>query len=125
MSFFIGSVLEELARQRPERELIRAHDGRARTAGQLDKESTTFAGQLLSRGLLSGERVAVWMEDEIECVVTYFALAKAGITAVPIGKMLTAEEASFILQDVEAVGLIYSSSLDLKVSEALKSVPTL
>jgi acyl-CoA synthetase (AMP-forming)/AMP-acid ligase II len=111
MGFFLTEVMASVARQRPDRLLFQAPDGEVRTAGELVRHSSLVAGGLLSAGLQPGDRVGLWLEDRVETVETYLALSAAGLVAVPLGRLLTADEAEYILKDVGATGLLYSSSV--------------
>jgi acyl-CoA synthetase (AMP-forming)/AMP-acid ligase II len=119
MAFFIGSAISSIAEQRPARVLLEAPDGTRRTARQLDDNSDRIAGALQASGLPAGSRVAVWMDDSAECVEAYLGLAKAGMVAAPLGRLLTADEASYIIEDVAAAAVIYSASLESIAAQAL------
>jgi acyl-CoA synthetase (AMP-forming)/AMP-acid ligase II len=61
------------------------------------------------------------MDDRPECVEAYLALAKAGMVAVPLGRLLTADEAGYVIEDVGAAGVIYSASLEAVAAQVLPS----
>jgi acyl-CoA synthetase (AMP-forming)/AMP-acid ligase II len=57
----------------------------------------------------------------IEGVETYLALAKASLVGVPIGKLLTAEEGTFVLGDVDARAVVYSAGTAERAGAAVEA----
>jgi len=81
---------------------------------ELDSKSRIVANNLINLGIREGERVAIFLDNCPEFVVSYFAVMKAGLVAVPVNYMFKIEEAKFILSDSQASCLITSRTyLDL------------
>jgi len=59
-------------------------NGKPITFNLLDSQSASLAAWLRSRGLKSGEHVAVMMRNSAETLAVIFALAKAGLVWVPL-----------------------------------------
>jgi fatty-acyl-CoA synthase len=119
MPSYVGHLVHRLARQAPARPVLVGADGRSRTRAELDERTSRLANALLGAGLVPGDRVAVWMEDLPETVEVYLAAAKASLVGVPIGKLLAAPEAAYVLSNVGARGLVTSPGLAGRVAPAL------
>jgi len=76
---------------------------------ELLKRVDTFAGFLHARGIKEGDRVAIFLRNSPEYIVTLFALSKLGAIAVPINTFLKSEELYYILKDSGATLLIAST----------------
>ena len=79
------------------------------TYGKLDELTDRLAAGLLDLGVNKQERVALFLDNCPEFVISYFAVLKAAAVAVPINYMFKTEEAKYILQDSAAVCLITSA----------------
>lgn len=105
----IGDLVRLGALRSPDRSAIKMREGRSITYRLLDERTTRLAHALLGSGLERGQRVAGWLEDSIEYVELYLAVAKAGLVMVPINSRYRAEEASFQIQRSGAQALFYSA----------------
>ena len=75
----------------------------------LQAQVSAFASGLLSLGLGSGERVAVFLEKRVEAVAASFAAPAAGGVLVPVNPLLKPAQVAHILQDSGARVLITST----------------
>jgi len=81
---------------------------------ELNLKSRIVANNLISLGVRKYERVAIFLDNCPEFIVSYFAIMKAGLVAVPVNYMFKIEETKFILSDSQASCLITSRTyLDL------------
>jgi len=78
----------------------------------------SFAGYLSEEGIKSGDRVALFMRNSIEFVVSIFAISKVGAIVVPINTFLKSEELSYILEDSGASILIASSNFEKTIHDS-------
>jgi len=85
---------------------------------ELLKKVDTFAGFLHSKGIKEGDRVALFLRNSPEYVVTLFALSKLGAISVPINTFLKSEELYYILEDSGATLLIASAIYEKVVHQA-------
>ena len=69
-----------------------------------------IAAGLVNLGIKKQQRIAIFLDNCPEFVISYYAGLKAGAVVVPINYMFKIEEAKFILQDSEAVCIITSRS---------------
>lgn len=77
---------------------------------ELDELSDNLSGGLIGLGLEKGQRVAIFLFNRPEFVISYFGILKAGATIVPLNTMLKAEEVKYILEDAAVTAIITSIS---------------
>ncbi|HOW61491.1 MAG TPA: class I adenylate-forming enzyme family protein [Candidatus Contendobacter sp.] len=118
----IRPMLEETARQRPERTAIIAGDV-AISYGQLADQVARCAAGLLELGLAAGDRVAVLLPNTMEFATTLLAAHYAGLIAVPLFADYPPAEQRDILTQTAARVLIASPSLLPLVPD--ESIPAL
>lgn len=131
----VGELLAVLARDYPENEaLIYPDRGLRYDFTQLEWLARKTARGLLSLGIKTGDRVALWAPNIPEWVVLQFALAKIGAMLVTVNTGLRANEIAFLLKqsesntlitvagfrDVDYVETIYEVIPELRHSEAGK-----
>lgn len=104
-------MLAGAARTTPDLVLFTMRGEHARTYAQVDEYASRLANGLLDSGLRSGDRIAVWADDSVEYLETYFAAARAGLVIVPINARLTPREAAVLVDDSEPLGAIHSERL--------------
>ena len=68
-----------------------------------------FAGYLSAKGIQKDNRVALFVRNSSEFIITLFALSKLGAVAVPINTFLKSEELNYILNDSGVMMLVASS----------------
>ena len=113
----LGSIVALGRRRTPDRQAVKHDDGRISTYQSLDERSSRLANALRGLGAQPGDCVACWLEDSIEYVETYVAVAKAGLLLVPVNHRLTVPEADYQLGQSEARMLLYSAALAENVAE--------
>ena len=74
----------------------------------LDHQTDCIAAGLISLDIRKPDKVAIFLDNCPEFVLSYFAILKTGATCVPINYMFKIEEAKYILQDSGAVCMITS-----------------
>ena len=74
----------------------------------LNELTDHLAAGLVHLGIKKQGKVALFLDNCPEFVISYYAVLKAGAVVVPINYMFKIEEAKYILQDSEAVCLITS-----------------
>ena len=73
---------------------------------ELDAATDKVGHGLLARGLKPGDRVAVLLPQNVESVVAYYALAKAGLVRVPLNGRETRADHEYKITDSGAVALL-------------------
>ena len=101
-------MLAHHAARKPRRPAL-FYEKRKITYERLLKKVDTLARFLELSGIEKGDRVAIFMQNSIEFVVSLFAITKLGAVAVPVNTFLKSEEVAYILNDCKARMLMASS----------------
>lgn len=91
----------------------------------LNETTDQIAAGLIDLGIKRQDKVALFLNNSPEFVISYFAILKAGAAAVPINYMFKMEEAKFILQDSQASCLITSRAYVEMAEKLILRVDTL
>jgi long-chain acyl-CoA synthetase len=83
---------------------------------QIHERVDRMAGYLANRGIVKGDKVALFMRNSAEFIYTIFALSKLGAVSVPINTFLKEVELAYILEDSGSKALISSVVHDKVVS---------
>jgi|AVFP01.1.fsa_nt_gi long-chain acyl-CoA synthetase len=89
----------------------------------LDTATDGIAASLASRGLLPGERVALYCPNGAEFVVAYLGILKAGGVVVPINLLLNPREVAFVFADAGVRALFFHAAVTEHATKALAEVP--
>ena len=76
------------------------------TWSRLDRRVDRLANALVSLGLKSGEHVAILAQNSHRFMEYYYALARAGLVAVPLNWRLSLAELAYILEHSESAALL-------------------
>jgi malonyl-CoA/methylmalonyl-CoA synthetase len=71
------------------------------TFGQINERSNRMANFLTSKGVATGDRVCIYLENCVEMIDIYIACAKLGVIFVPINILYKEREITHILSDAE------------------------
>ncbi len=88
---------------------------------QLDALTDRLGNALLERGFVPGDRIGVLLPNGIECLVAYYALAKAGLVRVSLNTRETLDDHAFKLADSGSRGVIHNDVEGLNVEIAIGS----
>jgi acyl-CoA synthetase (AMP-forming)/AMP-acid ligase II len=94
-------------------------NGRSHSYADLARASDRVAAALLARGVARGDRVALYMDDNFEAVVSAFAVLKAGAVATPIDTAGNVEEVAATLRRAGAIALITEARLASAAAAAI------
>lgn len=96
------------------------------TYREMDKQSNKFAQALLKLGVKKGDRVAIYLPNCPEFLISYFGIFKVGGVVVPLSPIYTAREVSYQLNDTDARVIITASflltNIDKEKIEQLKHI---
>src|SRR5215210_4016707 len=110
--YFLGDeMLSDLGRYTA----IEFRGGRI-TYDDLRREVDFWASQILSCGVVQGDRVGLLLYDSPEFIACFIATASIGAVSVPINTFLPPEEVMFIVSDSGARLVISEDELEWKVS---------
>ncbi len=88
------------------------------TYGQLAERVERFGHVLRSLGIRREERVLICLTDTVDWPTAFLGAIKAGIIAVPVNTLLTADDYRFVLADCRARLLVVSEELYPKFAQA-------
>jgi len=106
--------LEDSAEQHPEKDAFFAFNT-WHTYSRIEEEANRLANYFVETGIKKGDRVAFYIENSVEYVITYYAVLKAGGITVALNTENTAANVEYILQDCGVKFLIVSDKLFRKI----------
>jgi fatty-acyl-CoA synthase len=109
----LGETLDRAAIAFPNKEVIcfpQKEKEERITYTELNERVNRLAGGLVKLGIKSGDKVAVWMPNRPEWIVTLFAVARIGAVLVPMDTWYKGSEAEHILKHSDSVAVITSKS---------------
>ncbi len=86
-------------------------DGQRHTWAQLDERANQLAAALQQRGVVRGDRVALFLDNTVEMVVGVWAALKAGAVFMPINPLTKHDKLAYLLNDSRASALISQTTL--------------
>ncbi len=108
MSYLVHDFIFSSAARAPASEAL-VDGARRLTYGQLAELTKRACAAFRARGARRGERVAVYMEKNIEHVAALFGAAAAGMVFVPVNPLLKPEQVAYILRDCDVRVLVTSA----------------
>ncbi len=84
---------------------------------EVDNRVNTIANALIKAGVKQGDKVALWMFNSDLFVIAFYGIVKTGAVAVPVNFRLAPPEAEYILDNCDAVGLIFDDVFEPAVKE--------
>ena len=104
------TALARQALQRGDAEAL-VSGARRYTYAQLQQAVAGFAAALQAHGgVQRGQRVAVWLDNRAECVVTCFGASAAGGVFVPVNAVLKAPQVAYVLAHCDARVLVTTAA---------------
>ena len=88
------------------------------TYADLGEMAARMAGALRTAGLRSGDRVAIFMRNNPEYIVSLFGAFHAGLCVVPVNVRLHPKELAYILGNAECRALVFGEENIAEVGEA-------
>jgi fatty-acyl-CoA synthase len=101
----VGQVLEERAKEHPDRVFLVFGDRRF-TYRQVDARASALAAALHELGVERGDRIALDLPNWPEFVLSMFAAAKLGAVIVPLNPRYTVPELQYMLRHSEATVVV-------------------
>lgn len=105
----LGETLDRAAISFPNKEVIcyLCKDEEERiTYSELNERVNRLAGGLVKLGIKADDKVALWMPNRPEWIVTLFAVARIGAELVPMDTWYKVSEAEYILNHSDSVAVI-------------------
>ncbi|WP_067663316.1 class I adenylate-forming enzyme family protein [Nocardia miyunensis] len=108
----VGDIPRNNARRYPGKTAV-VEGGRTHTWSQVDERSGRLARYLVGQGLRKGDRVLVLARNCLEWPEATFALAKAGLVAVPVNIRLAPDELAHVRDDSGArVAIVHTDQIE-------------
>ncbi len=104
------SVLTDTAKRLPGNACL-FYQGRTFTYAQIDELSSRFASGLISLGLKKGDRVAIFLPNTPQFVISYFGILKAGCIVVACSPLYKERELEFQLRDSGAQVIVAATDV--------------
>src|SRR3990170_6505066 len=101
----VGDILRYFADRNPDKAAVYDLD-RKITFKDLNGRVNRLANKFLSLGFRENDKMAILLYNRSEYVEIIFALAKIGVTSIPIHFRLVGEEIQYILSDSDSRGFI-------------------
>ncbi|MEW6417389.1 MAG: AMP-binding protein [Nitrospirota bacterium] len=101
----VNNFLEYSAQRTPDKVALIHQDNRL-TYAEIDSMANRLAAALIDVGIERGDRVAVYMDNSIEAVVSIFAALKAGAAFMVINHTTKTEKLEYILNNSRAKALL-------------------
>lgn len=99
--------------------------GRWVTYGEIDIKSSQLATFFRETGVNRGDRIALFSENSIYYIISYFAILKADAVVVALNTELLSESLYRILNHCNASGIVVSSKFIGRISDILGQVGTI
>ncbi|PPJ25689.1 AMP-dependent synthetase [Nocardia nova] len=90
---------------------------------QLDEATNRFANVLRARGLVKGDKVALFMSASMEAFIAFWGSAKAGCVTVPLNVMLDAESLVRLATDSDAMAMVANSETEVVLDSIRDQLP--
>jgi len=117
-SKLVHHFLEDSAGRFPQKQAFFAN-GIWHTYESIEQQANQLAHLLIDLGVRRGQRVAFYIENSVEYVITYYAVLKTGAITVALNTELTAENVAYILKDCEVTMLLASQRLFGRIQNSL------
>ena len=119
----LGDLLRRSAARMPDKTALIFRD-HSDSFAQLDRAVNRAANALAARGIVKGDRVALFTHNNRAFVVLRFALARLGAVTTPVNFMLNAADMAYILTHSGARMLIAEDALCATADTALAEMGT-
>ena len=123
MGWNFGDILDTIARAVPSEAPAFIHGERVISWGESDQASNNMARGLIARGAKPGDKLAIYMRNRPEYLMTLAAAWKARMTHVNVNYRYTPQEVWYIFDNSDAQTVVYSSEFRDAVSEIRPRLP--
>eukprot|EP00744_Colponema_vietnamica_P001901 GILI01003082.1.p1 GENE.GILI01003082.1~~GILI01003082.1.p1 ORF type:complete len:363 (-),score=153.64 GILI01003082.1:321-1409(-) len=95
------------------------------TYAELKKFTDALASGFLEQGFKAGDKIALWMDNSAELLVSQLAAARAGLVAVGIDGTHSAAALASVLNETQAKALIFSPNARTSAADATRRIEVL
>ena len=100
-------------------------DERSLTYGELQARTCAFGSALHDIGVRPEERLGILLYDTVDFPVAFWGAVRAGIVALPLNTLLTAEQYTYVLGDSRTKALVIAAPLAKTLIPILDRLPQL
>ncbi len=93
--------------------------GKDITFQKLDKDATSFGAYILSRGLKSGDKIALMMPNMLQYPIVLFGCLKAGLLIVNTNPLYTPREMKYQFVDAEVKAIVIAENFAANLQEII------
>ena len=122
--FHVADLFEITAASVPERVAL-VTDTVQRSYAELDARTARLASGMLALGIKPGDHVGIYLHNSIEYMEAFLALIKLGAVPFNINYRYRAEELRYLLDNADAVGVVYGAQFTPVVEELQAALPKL
>lgn len=120
----VNHFLENSAIKHPNKIALITKEGRY-SYQELDQMANRIAHALIAEGIEKGDRVAIFLDNSVEAVVSLFGVMKAGGIFLMINPTTKTEKLTYILNNCRATAFIGSNGKLHVISESCNNTPSL
>ena len=120
----VEGFLELSARRSPDKTALVCRERRL-TYREVEEQSNQLAQALLEHGVHRGDRVAIYLENSVEAVLSIFAVLKAGAVFLVVNPTTKPDKLAYILNNCRAVALITDVRKRAAVENSSSQLPYL
>lgn len=120
----VDDFLTESARRMPGKVAL-VCDGAKLTYRDIEKLANKMANALTDSGVERGDRVAIFLDNCVETVVSIFGILKAGAVFLVVNRTTKADKLKFILNNCRAKGIITDRNAASPLSSIVSDTPHL
>lgn len=120
----VEQFLELSAQKTPDKIALVCQERRL-TYKELEEQSNQFAHALIEQGVARGDRVAIYLDNSVEAVLSIFAVLKAGAVFLVVNPTTKPDKLIYILNNCRAVTLITDSRKYAAVEKCATQLPFL
>jgi acyl-CoA synthetase (AMP-forming)/AMP-acid ligase II len=104
----VGSLISRAARHYGAAPCL-TEGSRTLSFREFNEATDRLGNSLLDRGLRPGDRVSVILPNSIDCLIAYYAIAKAGLVRVQLNTRETVENHRYKIEDSGSRGVIHAN----------------
>jgi long-chain acyl-CoA synthetase len=120
----LHEFLEESARKYPDKIALVQKEERW-TYRAIDEKANQVAHLLRNQGIQRGDRVAIFLDNSVESVISLFGILKADAVFLMLSSLLKPAKLGYILNNCRVKSIISDASKLSATSEILPSIPSL
>ncbi len=115
---FLHQFLEQTARRLPDQVAL-VCQGTSYTYRQIDEAAARLGAAMQHRGVRRGDRVAIFLDNSVESVVSVYGTLKIGAVFMPVNALTKTDKLGYMLNDARAACLVTHTALRGIWDEAL------